>query len=194
MYWKGRDHGLIWHPVPEFTRRACGEPTKTARVTDMRFWIWTWDLPNMKEDCLTHSTFEFRPLCRRWELWFVNKPLAFFLWHFCSYLIQDVKEFFFICSNEMGCGSFCCFAGCRSFMLLWNKCNSPTFFLHKERWVQVCYIENYSGRNAICVFFNDDVIRIKARIMYFFSINRTIFRVSVTFVLPKKIRTRKTLN
>jgi len=42
-------------------------------------------------------------------------------------------------------GSFCCSAGRElrrwSFMLLWNKCNSPTVFLHKGRWIIVLNIK-----------------------------------------------------
>jgi hypothetical protein len=79
MYWKGRDRGLIWHPVPTFTRRAYGEPRKTTRITELRSRIWIRDLPNMKEDWQSLDL-EFRPLCLRWELWFFGSlPRAFLL-------------------------------------------------------------------------------------------------------------------
>jgi hypothetical protein len=91
VYWKGRDHDLILHPVSTFTWRGFGEPRKTARVTDLSSKIWIRDLPNMKDNC--HSIdLEFLVLGLRYLLWIVNKFPRVFLGHFFSYLIEDVNS------------------------------------------------------------------------------------------------------
>lgn len=142
MYWKGRDRGLIWHPVPTFTGRACGEPRKTSRITELRPRILIRGLPNMKEDWQPLDP-EFRPLCLLRELWYLNILSAFFPGHFYCYLIQDVIVFLFIWKKRIWLRQFLLLCGTWelrrwSFTLLWNKCNSPTVLLH---WILDCYIK-----------------------------------------------------